>query len=81
MKLSFYGAAHEVTGTCYYLEINGKKVIVDCGLQQGGDVKDNQYFPFDPAELDAVILTHAHIDHSGRLPLLTKLGLDRKSVV
>ncbi len=76
MKLSFYGAAHEVTGTCYHLEVNGRNIIVDCGLQQGGDVKDNQHFPFDPAELDAVILTHAHIDHSGRLPLLTKLGFE-----
>jgi len=76
MKLSFYGAAHEVTGTCYQLEVNGGRILVDCGLQQGGDVKNNQGFPFDPAKIDAVVLTHAHIDHSGRLPLLTKLGFE-----
>lgn len=76
MKLSFYGAAHEVTGSCYHLQVNGKEILIDCGLQQGQDVKANQSFPFSVESIDAVILTHAHIDHSGRLPLLAKLGYE-----
>ncbi len=74
MYLSFYGAAREVTGSCYCIEINRKKILVDCGLQQGLDEKDNQELPFDAKEIDAVVLTHAHIDHSGRLPLLVREG-------
>jgi len=74
MNLSFYGAAREVTGSCYYLESNGKKFLVDCGLQQGKDEKDDQRLPFDARDIDFVILTHAHIDHSGRLPLLAREG-------
>lgn len=78
MKLSFYGAAKEVTGSCYLLEVNGKKVLVDCGLQQGQDEKDEQRFPFNASEMNFVVLTHAHIDHSGRLPLLVKEGFKGK---
>jgi metallo-beta-lactamase family protein len=78
MKLFFYGAAREVTGSCYQLEINNKKFLVDCGLQQGQDEKDNQNLPFDAPGIDFVILTHAHIDHSGRLPLLVKEGFRGK---
>jgi len=74
MNLSFYGAAREVTGSCYYLESNGKKFLIDCGLQQGQDEKDDQRLPFDARDIDFVILTHAHIDHSGRLPLLAREG-------
>jgi len=74
MKLSFYGAAREVTGSCYCLEVNAKKYLIDCGMQQGADEYDNQDVPFNPAEVEAVFLTHAHIDHSGRIPLLAKLG-------
>jgi len=74
MNLSFYGAAREVTGSCYYLESNGKKFLIDCGLQQGQDEKDDQRLPFDGRDIDFVILTHAHIDHSGRLPLLAREG-------
>jgi len=74
VNLSFYGAAKEVTGSCYYLEANGKKFLVDCGLQQGQDEKDNQRLPFDARDISFVVLTHAHIDHSGRLPLLVKEG-------
>ena len=74
MKLSFYGAAREVTGSCHGVEINGKKFLVDCGLQQGFDNGAGQSFPFHPGEIAGVVLTHAHIDHSGRLPLLVKQG-------
>lgn len=74
MKLSFYGAAQCVTGSCHCLEVNGKKILVDCGLQQGRDEIDNSYLPFNPAAIDAVLITHAHIDHSGRVPMLIKNG-------
>jgi len=74
MKISFYGAAREVTGSCFCVEINGKRVLVDCGLQQGAANGFGQAFPFHPGEIDYVIVTHAHIDHSGRLPLLVKQG-------
>ena len=76
MKLTFYGAAKAVTGSCHCVECNGKKVLIDCGLQQGKDEYDNREFDFRPSEIDAVIVTHAHIDHSGRLPLLVKEGFD-----
>jgi metallo-beta-lactamase family protein len=74
VNLSFFGATKEVTGSCYCLEANGKKFLVDCGMQQGQDVKEDQRLPFDASNIDFVILTHAHIDHSGRLPLLVKEG-------
>ena len=74
MKLHFYGADRAVTGSCHCLEVCGKRVLVDCGLQQGGDERDEQKFPFLPGEIDYVIITHAHIDHTGRLPLLVKEG-------
>lgn len=78
MQLSFYGAAREVTGSCYGLEVNGKKILVDCGLQQGEDKGSDQSLPFNADEIDFVLLTHAHIDHSGRLPLLAKQGFKGK---
>ncbi|SBW09513.1 Metallo-beta-lactamase domain protein [uncultured Eubacteriales bacterium] len=74
MKLSFFGAAKAVTGSCYQVECDGRRVLVDCGLQQGRDERDNRELDFHPGALDAVVVTHAHIDHSGRLPLLVKLG-------
>lgn len=74
MKLSFYGADRCVTGSCHCLEVNGKKILIDCGLQQGRDEIDNSTLPFSPADIDFVLITHAHIDHSGRVPLLVKLG-------
>ncbi len=74
MDLSFFGAAREVTGSCYCLESSGKKFLIDCGLQQGQDEKEDQRLPFGIRDIDFVILTHAHIDHSGRLPLLVKGG-------
>lgn len=78
MKLSFYGAAREVTGSCHGIEVNGKKILVDCGMLQGSEHAYGQDFPFDPTEIDYVIITHAHIDHSGRLPLLVKQGFTNK---
>ncbi|SHJ22433.1 MBL fold metallo-hydrolase RNA specificity domain-containing protein [Parasporobacterium paucivorans] len=78
MKLTFIGAAHEVTGSCYYLEACGKKILVDCGMEQGMDFYVNQNLPVPESEIDAVLLTHAHIDHSGNLPLLYKKGFRGK---
>ncbi len=74
MKLTFFGAAHAVTGSCHCVECNGRKVLIDCGLQQGKDERDNRELDFSPGYIDDVVVTHAHIDHSGRLPLLVKQG-------
>ena len=74
MKLTFFGAARAVTGSCHCLEVNGKRILIDCGLQQGRDEIDNRQLDFQPGYIDYVLVTHAHIDHSGRLPLLVKLG-------
>ena len=74
MKLSFFGAAHAVTGSCHCLEVGGKKLLIDCGLQQGRDEHDDNALDFAPSYIDYVIVTHAHIDHSGRIPLLVKEG-------
>ncbi len=76
-KITFYGGVGTVTGSKYLLEHNGKKVLVDCGLFQGlKEIRDRNWQdpPFDPREIDAVIITHAHIDHTGWLPRLVKLG-------
>ena len=77
MHLEFFGAAGEVTGSCHILHVGSRTLLLDCGMIQGGDSPDErnrQAFPFDAAGLDAVILSHAHIDHCGRLPLLCKRG-------
>ena len=74
MKLSFYGADQCVTGSCHCLEVGGKHILIDCGLQQGRDEIDNASLPFHPGQIDYVLVTHAHIDHSGRIPLLIKQG-------
>jgi metallo-beta-lactamase family protein len=77
MKLTFHGAAQEVTGSAHVLTVNGKNVLLDCGLYQGKRkeaFEKNRKFPYDPATLDAVILSHAHMDHSGNLPTLVKKG-------
>lgn len=77
MKLEFVGAAQEVTGSKHLIHVNGKKILLDCGMFQGRRKeaeKKNSEFPFNPAEIDAVVLSHAHIDHSGLLPLLVKRG-------
>ena len=70
MKLYFLGATHEVTGSCTLLEACGKKILIDCGLEQGADTYENCELPVLPGELDAVCLTHAHMDHSGKIPAL-----------
>jgi len=77
MQLEFYGAAGEVTGSCHILTVNGRRLLLDCGMIQGGaspDERNRAEFPFDADRVAAVILSHAHIDHCGRLPLLRKRG-------
>lgn len=74
MKLMFLGAAHEVTGSCHYIEACGKSILLDCGMEQGHDTYENQEIPISPSDIDYVFLSHAHIDHSGLIPLLYKNG-------
>ena len=68
--MTFIGATHEVTGSCTYIEACGKRFLVDFGMQQGEDIFENVQVPVAPSQIDFVLLTHAHIDHSGLLPLL-----------
>ncbi len=74
MKIGFYGAAHEVTGSCTLIEVGEKTGIVDFGMEQGKNVFENEPLPVAYSDLDFVLLTHAHIDHSGMIPLLYKEG-------
>jgi metallo-beta-lactamase family protein len=77
MDIEFFGAAGEVTGSCHILRVNGHTVLLDCGLIQGSrkdEARNADPFPFDAAAVDAVVLSHAHLDHCGRLPLLVKRG-------
>jgi len=77
LKLSFHGADQCVTGSCHLVECAGKRILIDCGLFQGGrelDEENSEPFGFDPSSIDYVLLTHAHLDHCGRLPLLAKKG-------
>ncbi|MFK7997637.1 MAG: MBL fold metallo-hydrolase RNA specificity domain-containing protein [Granulosicoccus sp.] len=81
MKLTSFGAAEEVTGSCHLIELEGTKVLFDCGLIQGrpkDELRNHDPFPFNPSELDAVVLSHAHIDHCGRLPILLNQGYKGK---
>jgi metallo-beta-lactamase family protein len=77
MEIEFYGATRRVTGSCHVLRANGFTVLLDCGLVQGSrddEALNREPFPFEPSEIDAVVLSHGHIDHSGRLPHLVNLG-------
>lgn len=77
MKIHFLGAARTTTGSMYLIEINGKRLLMECGLFQGHreeTTRRNCTFPFDPRQIDAVVLSHAHIDHAGNLPNLVKQG-------
>lgn len=74
MILEFLGAAHEVTGSCHYLSFGEKHILVDCGMEQGADLYVNQEIPVNASQIDYVFVTHAHIDHSGLLPLLYNHG-------
>ncbi|MBE6599425.1 MAG: MBL fold metallo-hydrolase [Ruminococcaceae bacterium] len=74
MKITFIGATHEVTGSCTLVECGGYRILIDCGMEQGADVFENIELPISEREIDCVLLTHAHIDHSGKLPLLYKKG-------
>jgi len=78
MNITFLGAAHEVTGSCTLIETNNKKILVDCGMEQGKDIYENVDLPVTAGEIDIVLLTHAHIDHSGMLPKLIKEGYKGK---
>jgi metallo-beta-lactamase family protein len=77
MEIQFLGAAREVTGSCHLVRCGDRRLLVDCGLIQGApadEARNRSPFPFEPAAIEAVVLTHAHLDHSGRLPLLVKAG-------
>lgn len=78
MKLTIWGAAQQVTGSMHLLQTENYNILIDCGLdyEKGTYQEENEYFPFDPAIIDVVILTHAHIDHSGNLPTLVRLGFE-----
>jgi len=77
MHIEFHGAAGEVTGSCHLITVGGKRVLHECGLVQGSrksEARNASPFPFDPSTIDAVVLSHSHIDHSGRIPFLVKCG-------
>jgi metallo-beta-lactamase family protein len=77
MNIKFFGATREVTGSCYLVQVNNKNILIECGMFQGShehERHNHDAFPFDVSELDAVIVSHAHLDHTGRLPMLIKEG-------
>ena len=80
MELEFSGAAREVTGSCHIVRANGKTILLDCGMYQGSrreSAAKNARLPLPVGEIDAVVLSHAHIDHAGRLPFLVARGYER----
>ena len=82
VNIRFHGAAGTVTGSCFEVEAAGKTILVDCGMFQGTrslEALNHEELPFDPKKIDAVLLTHAHLDHSGRLPYLYALGCKAKT--
>ncbi len=79
MRITFLGATHEVTGSCTLIETLGKAILIDCGMEQGANMFVNQEIPVAANAIDCVLLTHAHIDHSGKLPLLCKQGYDGRT--
>jgi metallo-beta-lactamase family protein len=79
MRISFHGAAGQVTGSCHLVEANGRRILIDCGMFQGGrelHEENAEPFGFDPASIDMLLLTHAHLDHCGRIPLLVRRGFE-----
>ncbi|MGE4558606.1 MAG: MBL fold metallo-hydrolase RNA specificity domain-containing protein [Desulfobulbus sp.] len=81
MRLTFHGAAQNVTGSCHLVECGDKRILIDCGLYQGSrevDEENRNDFGFDPASIDYLLLTHAHLDHCGRIPLLHRFGFRGK---
>ena len=83
IQLSFHGAADTVTGSCHLLQAEGLKILVDCGLFQGDrqwEERNQQDFGFDPRSIDYLLLTHGHLDHCGRIPVLVRKGFKGKIV-
>lgn len=81
MKVTFFGAAHQVTGSCHLIETSQKRILVDCGMFQGSNYnegRNHDEFGFDPSTIDAVVITHGHLDHTGRIPKLLKEGFAGK---
>ena len=74
MNIRFIGADHEVTGSCHFVQVGSINFLVDCGMQQGPDIYETQDLDIDASKIDYVLITHAHIDHSGLLPLLYSHG-------
>lgn len=83
MNIKFFGATKMVTGSCHMIEAEGKKLLLDCGMFQGSkteDLMNFEDFGFNPAEIDYLVLSHAHIDHTGRVPLLVKKGFNGRII-
>ena len=81
MQIQFFGATRTTTGSLFLLELNGRRVLLECGLFQGRraeSIERNRRFPFEPGSIDAVVLSHAHIDHAGNLPNLRKQRFEGK---
>lgn len=74
MQITFIGADHEVTGSCHFLRACGKNILIDCGMEQGKDIYENEPLPVNACEIDYIFLSHAHIDHSGLIPLMYGQG-------